>query len=648
MRKRTTVRLLLVGMVISMFLLAPFTGATAAAFTDIHNHWAKQDINDLVNEGYIKGYPDNTFRPDRTISRAEFLTIIMNIKGLNASSSGTDSFSDIRNHWARGLINRAVSEGIVVTSEYSGTFKPDQALKRSEAAAMMVRALGQPPSSSATTFADKSDVDRSIYRGYIVSAYNLGLIAGYNDGTFRPSTPVTRAQSCAMLKKLSQKITSPSLGSGILNRIVVGGRTYDFLTTPVYLKIGFNEVRINTLRYSGNSLFVNNAYLYSLNAGTGYPDLIVNNNRYVVRSLSVSGSSLFVVPESMRLNRLALGNLRYDPEYVRLYIGRVYGNYYLYDMEILDQYTVRVDGKQIDLRDRSVTIAPGNQFYIVERVILTADDTALELTETDPVIYNRLTLSDIADIYVGNSRLNMSRISRIDFVINNTRYYLNEVTIDASGNFSVDNKTYEPDDVTMIIDGEYYTIEGIRVYDRQFTFYCELADFDKVRINNEYYDVDEVQIIRDGTPYDLDSVLVVSRNVMRIGGRQYNLDASFKCRFNGRIHDIDEIDYDTTLNMVVIRASESSTSSGQPTNYLFYSKGLLLQASITNPVYIYTGGNWRDFDDVIILDPTRYSYKGTNYNLIGARIRIAGVEYKVLDTNWQGSTGKFLIHLEED
>ena len=157
-----------------------------------------------------------------------------------------------------------------------------------------------------------------------------------------------------------------------------------------------------------------------------------------------------------------------------------------------------------------------------------------------------------------------------------------------------------------------------------------------MRINNEYYDVDEVQIIRDGTPYDLDSVLVVSRNVMRIGGRQYNLDASFKCRFNGRIHDIDEIDYDTTLNMVVIRASESSTSSGQPTNYLFYSKGLLLQASITNPVYIYTGGNWRDFDDVIILDPTRYSYKGTNYNLIGARIRIAGVEYKVLDTNWQG------------
>lgn len=650
MHKRTTVELLLVGMLIGLFLLAPFNPATAATFTDIKGHWAEQYINNLVNGGYIKGYTDNTFRPDRTITRAEFLTIIMNIKGLQASSSGTDSFSDIKNHWARGLINRAVSEGIVVKSEYSGTFNPDQALKRSEAAAMMVRAMGQQPSSGAITFSDKSDVEKSIYRGYIVAAYNLGLITGYNDGTFKPFNLVTRAQACTMLDNLSKKLsTNPPVGSGVLNRIAVGGSTYDFLTTPVYLKIGYDEVRVTNLSYTGNSLFVNNMYLYLLNTtGTRYPDLIVNNNRYVVKSLSVSGSNLVVVPESMRLNRLVLGNLRYDPEYVKLYVGRVNSDYYLYDMEIVDQYTVKVDGKQIDLRDKSVTIAPGNQFYIVERVILTADNTALELTETDPVIYNRLSLSDIADIYVGNSRLNMSKISRIDFIIDNTRYYLNDVTIDASGNFSVDKKTYEPDEVTMIIDSEYYTIEDIRIYDKKFTFYCELADFEKVLINDKYYDVDRVQIVWDGVRYDLDEVLVVKRNVLRIGGKQYNLDSSFKCRIDGQIHDIKEIDYNNTLNMVVIKVSESSTGSGQPTNYLFYSKGALLQTSISNPVYIYTGGNWRNFDDVTILDPSRYSYSGTSYNLIGARIRIAGVEYEVVDTNWQGSTGKFLIHLEED
>lgn len=242
----------------------------------------------------------------------------------------------------------------------------------------------------------------------------------------------------------------------------------------------------------------------------------------------------------------------------------------------------------------------------------------------------------------------MGGISRIDFIIDGTNYYLNELTIDASGNFSVDSKTYTPTQVIMIINGEYYSIKDIRIYDKKFTFFCERSDFEKVRINDKYYDVSAVQILRDGTPYALSSVIVVSRNVIRIGGRQYNLDASFDCRFDGKVYDIKEINYNNNLNMVTIEVSESSTSSGQPSNYLFYSMGALLKASTSNPVYIYTNGNWRNFNDVTILDPTRYSYKGTNYNLIGAEIRIAGVEYEVVDTTWQGSTQQFRIHLEEE
>lgn len=639
---------LLVCAVMGLFLLAPVTSVAAAAFSDIKGHWAESFITTLVNDGYIKGYTDNTFRPDRTISRAEFLTIVMNIKGLQASTSAANSFSDINGHWARGLINRAVNEGIVIKSEYSGTFKPDQALKRSEAAAMMVRALGQSSSTGTISFKDKAEVEKSVYRGYIVAAYNLGLINGYNDGTFKPFALVTRAQACTMVNNLSKKPGTPSVDSGILNRIVVGGTTYDFLTTPVYLKIGFDEVRITSLNVTGGSLMVNNTYLYSLNAGTKYPDLIVNNTRYLVNNPSVSGSSLVLFPSSMRLNRLALNNLRYDPEFVKLYVGRTNSDYYLYDMEIIDQYTVRVDGKQIDLRDRSITIAPGNQFYIVERVNQRSENTTLELTETDPVIYSRLSLSDITDIYVGKSRLDMDDISRIDFVIDSTRYYLSELTIDASGNFSVDRKTYKPNKVTMVIDGEYYSIDDIRVYDQEFIFYCEYADFEKVLINDEYYDVDDVEILMDDTPYDLDDVLVVKRDVIRIGGRQYNLDSSFECRIDGQIHDIEEIDYDSRLNMVTIEVSKSSYSSSQPSKYLFYSSGALLKASTSNPVYIYTDRKWVNFKDVTIVDPNRYSYKGTNYNLIGADIRIAGVEYEVIDTTWQGSTAQFRIHLEEN
>lgn len=646
---RKTIWSLMVCAVVGLFLLVPTTTVAAPTFTDINGHWAKQEIIKLSDGGYIKGYNNNTFRPDRSISRAEFLTIIMNIKGLKAASSGTNSFSDIGGHWAKGLINEAVSQGIVVKSEYSGIFKPDQALKRSEAAAMMVRALGQAPDNGSITFADKTDVENSLYRGYIKSAHNLGLISGYNDGQFKPFELVTRAQACTMLNNFSKKVgtTSPSVGEGILNNIVLAGKTFDFRTTPVYIKVGLNEIRVTILSTTGGSLFVNNTYLYSLNSSTSYPDLIVNNNRYVVSGLSVSGSNLVVVPSSIRLNRLALNNLRYDPEFVKLYIGQANSDYYLYDMEIIDQYMVKVGTQPIDLRSNSITIAPGNQFYTVKRVILGSGDTALELTETDPVIFNRLSLSDINDIYVGNTRYNMTGITRLDFIIDGTNYSLNELIIDASGNFSVNSKTYTPANVTIIIKGDYYTIKDIRVYDKKFTLYCETTDFYKVRINDQYYDVSGVQILKDGTPYALESVMVVSRNLLRIGGRQYNLDSTFDCRFSGKVHDIKEIDYDTKLNLITIQVSESSTISSQPSNYLFYCNGSLLQESTANPVYIYTNRTWKNFNDVLILDPTRYSSGGTNYNLVGAWIRIAGHEYEVIDTTWQGKTQQFRIHLEE-
>lgn len=645
---RKTIWSFMVCAVLGLFLLIPTTTAAAVLFTDIKGHWAEPNISTLVDGKYIKGYGDNTFRPDRTISRAEFLTILMNIKGLKASSSSANSFGDISGHWARGLINEAVSQGIVVKNEYSGIFKPDQALQRSEATAMMVRALGQQPDNGPITFTDKANVEKSIYRGYIKSAYDLGLISGFNDGQFKPFESITRAQACTVLNNFLKKTgtTTPLIGTGVLNHIVVAGNTYDFMTTPIYIKVGLNEIRITSLSITGGAVFVNNAYLYSLNATT-YPDLIVNNNRYVVNGLSISGNSLVVTPASMRLNRLALNNLRYDPEFVKLYVGLADSNYYLYDMEIIDQYTVKVGSKEIDLWNNSITIAPGNQFYIVKRVLLGSGDTALELIETDPVIFNRLSLSDITDIYVGKSRFDMKEITRLDFIIDGTNYALREVTIDASGNFSVDGKTYTYTQVKIIINGDYYSIKDIRVYNGKFTLYCETSGSSLVRINDQFYDVDGVQILKDGTPYALESVLVVKRNLVRIGGRQYNLDSTFKCRYNNKVYDIKEIDYNITLNLVTIRVSESSTTSGQPSNYMFYCDGYLLRESTTDPVYIYANRSWKKFNQVNIIDPTSYISEGKTYDLVEAWIRIAGQEYKIIDTVWQGSTQQFRIHLEK-
>lgn len=67
------------------------------SFTDLPNtHWAYKYIAEMVNKKVLEGYPDHKFRPDNTISRAEFATIIVKAAGLQAKKVNYSSFSDVK------------------------------------------------------------------------------------------------------------------------------------------------------------------------------------------------------------------------------------------------------------------------------------------------------------------------------------------------------------------------------------------------------------------------------------------------------------------------------------------------------------------------------------------------------------------------
>ena len=83
----------------------------ASGLTDISGHWAEEAIKYLVNAGIITGYTDNTFRPDRNISRAEFVTLLVRALGLSGDTQKL--FDDTREHWARENIAIAYANGIV-------------------------------------------------------------------------------------------------------------------------------------------------------------------------------------------------------------------------------------------------------------------------------------------------------------------------------------------------------------------------------------------------------------------------------------------------------------------------------------------------------------------------------------------------------
>ena len=102
--------------------------------------WYATAVATLSNAGILSGYEDGTFRPDASITRAEFATIAARFDTNDTAGSG--SFTDIAGHWAEQYIKRAYTLGWV--NGYSdGSFHPDADITRAEAVTLINRVLGR-------------------------------------------------------------------------------------------------------------------------------------------------------------------------------------------------------------------------------------------------------------------------------------------------------------------------------------------------------------------------------------------------------------------------------------------------------------------------------------------------------------------------
>lgn len=168
--KKLTSMLVALMMVVSMFSTVAF--AQNVTFSDVaEDHPFYQAIYNLVNRGVLNGYEDGTFKPDNTITRAEFAKVIMvsEIGDANIPSNTTSKFSDTSSHWANKYIAAAVNAGII-NGYPDNTFKPDNTVTYAEAIKMAVCALGYGPVIDTTL--------NPWYTGYIKQASSIGLTKG--------------------------------------------------------------------------------------------------------------------------------------------------------------------------------------------------------------------------------------------------------------------------------------------------------------------------------------------------------------------------------------------------------------------------------------------------------------------------------------
>ena len=184
--------------------------ASAASPTDISNHWAKDSIRAAVEKGYVRGYPDGTFRPDAQVTRAEFLAIVTRASKLEAASA-YEPFDDVApTHRAVDALNKGIGMGFINPAEYGATFKPDQALTRAEMVKWLVSGLAKSDPSFVAALKDTRETIlpfTEYFPGkfkeadipYIAVARGTGLVGGFPDGSFGPDRTTTRAEVVVLL-----------------------------------------------------------------------------------------------------------------------------------------------------------------------------------------------------------------------------------------------------------------------------------------------------------------------------------------------------------------------------------------------------------------------------------------------------------------
>jgi len=180
--------------------------ADPVPFADIRGHWAEQVIMKAAKAGWVIGDGDGTFRPDRLLTHAEAAMLLARVLGIPPRTENPSTgFADDEAipDWARATVAALRERGLLIGNP-DGTFRPDQPLTRAEAAMLLARALGIPPRTEnpSTGFADDEAIP-DWARATVAALAQAGYLSGYEDGTFRPDQPITRAEAVALISRIA-------------------------------------------------------------------------------------------------------------------------------------------------------------------------------------------------------------------------------------------------------------------------------------------------------------------------------------------------------------------------------------------------------------------------------------------------------------
>ena len=177
----------------------PVTAGTE--FTDVpKTHWAYSDIHYLRDIGVINGVTEDSYNPDATVTREQFLKILMEAFKVSTTTAGKD-FADVDGGaWYAPYVNGGVANGII-NGKSDNVFGVGSAVTRQDACVMIDRVLGLSGDiSEEISFADKAEIaDYALKSVAALSGY--GIVNGVGNNTFNPGGVCTRAQAAKIISQ---------------------------------------------------------------------------------------------------------------------------------------------------------------------------------------------------------------------------------------------------------------------------------------------------------------------------------------------------------------------------------------------------------------------------------------------------------------
>lgn len=240
MKKKATRRLssqkLIASTVSAAVVISPLGGSFTAdaavkSFKDVSKDaYYYKAVQDLVEKGVIDGYPDGTFKPNNSVTRAEFSAFLAKILDLDTTDISNPNFKDVHtNAWYYNAVAALANQGLVGGYE-DGTFQPNKQITRAEIAALLTRVCNLSADGQTTLpFADVPA--NSWYKEVVTALYQSKLVSGKTNTTFAPNDHATRAEATVFLHRADSQGLLPALASASIDSVTneavtIGGVSY--------------------------------------------------------------------------------------------------------------------------------------------------------------------------------------------------------------------------------------------------------------------------------------------------------------------------------------------------------------------------------------------------------------------------------------